>query len=271
MEEMINYSELKRIMGTTYIGSVAGSAKIEKSYKAGTNTYCVYLAPADLSGHNVCPRCANCRSHCLNESGRAKIDSFTGGDKIMHARLQRTNFFYEDRVNFMRLMINELRLAKARADREHRAFSVRLNGTSDLNPKLFKDETGRCVLDIFPDVQFYDYTKVSSRMKLMQEYPNYYLTFSYDGANWIECEKWLRKGYNVAVVFYGNELPKTFNGWNVIDGNQFDMRYLDAPQSIVGLHYHVTARDYELINGKRVFTMRDTPFVVRQDDLRCEW
>jgi hypothetical protein len=171
----------------------------------------------------------------------------------------------------MEILIHEIASKRARAKRLGYGFSVRLNGTSDLSPILFKDPiSGKNILEIFSDVQFYDYTKNPNRTKLMQKYPNYDITFSYDGYNWDECEKFLQNGGKVAVVFYSeNEtLPKTFRGWNVVDANGYDMRYLDPKQSIMGLHYHKTANDYK--SGH--FVKPNTPFVIDLDnELNVDW
>ena len=43
----------------------------------------------------------------------------------------------------------------------------------------------------------------------------------------------LDRGGNVAVVF--EELPKTYGGFEVIDGDEHDLRFLDASPRIVGL------------------------------------
>jgi hypothetical protein len=50
--------------------------------------------------------------------------------------------------------------------------------------------------------------------------------------------EWLRKGGNVAVVFRvkkGQPLPKMWNGYEVIDGDIDDLRFLDKKNVIVGL------------------------------------
>lgn len=57
----------------------------------------------------------------------------------------------------------------------------------------------------------------------------------------------------------------------MISGNEYDMRYLDEPQTIVGLHYHKTANDYKMTNGKREFVEPNTPFVIKPNDPRCEY
>ena len=142
-------------------------------------------------------------------------------------------------------------------------FSVRLNGTSDLSPEDFV-YLGKNILEWFPDVQFYDYTKVHTRFNLIEKYPNYDLTYSYNGYNWNACEHFLRMGGKVAVVFE-KELPKTFCGYEIIDANGYDMRYLDKGGTIMGLHYHPTANDY--VNGK--YVRPNSKFIVNSDDARC--
>jgi hypothetical protein len=116
-------------------------------------------------------------------------------------------------------------------------------------------------------VQFYDYTKVPTRFPLMEKYKNYDLTFSYNGYNWNTCDKFLKQGGKVAVVFDG-ELPISFHGYNIIDANGYDMRYLDPASTIMGLHYHYTANDY--VNGKKV--KPTTKFVVDPEtNIHCKF
>lgn len=261
-------NELKQIykeLGISYLGSVAQSAKLRLSKNNGTMTYCIYLAPSDMSGYNVCPNSTYCREHCLNGSGNNKADTLAHGvenSKINRARIKKTRLFYKNRPLFMRIMIAEIQKYKDRAARLGFDFSVRINGTSDLSPLLFVNEDGKNILELFNDVQFYDYTKVPSRIKLAQKYDNYFLVLSYNGHNWDECETFLKNGGNVAVVFF-DEIPQTWKGWPVCDGNKFDMRYLDPKQHIVGLKYHRTAADYYVnASGKRVFQVPKTDFVV---------
>ena len=192
MEKKFLYGKTLESYGISYLGSVAQSAKMKMSYANGTMTYCLYLAPADMSGYNVCPNSQYCREFCLNGSGHNKAAQLEQVDKgcsvldsfVNRSRIKKTKMFYEDRNTFMRLLIHEIKKYQNRAKKLGMEFSVRLNGTSDLSPILFKDpETGKNLLELFPDVQFYDYTKVYSRIKLMQQYPNYDLTLSYNGYN----------------------------------------------------------------------------------------
>ena len=284
MEKEFYYSVELDNLGMSYIGKVASSAKTMKSYKHGTMTYCIYLAPANLAGRtkkdsriNVCPKSEHCRDFCLNTSGHNKRDTLAFGIKkspITQSRIKKTKLFYNDRDLFMRLVIHEIKKWQKKAHDSNMDFSIRLNGTSDLSPVLFKDpDTGKNLLELFPDVQFYDYTKVYNRVKLMHQYSNYDLTFSYDGYNWDECEKFLNEGGKVAVVFFSDKMPKSYHGFPVVDANEYDMRYLDPAKSIMGLHYHRTAGDYYIDekDGLRKFRVPDTPFVVKVNDEFVDW
>ena len=276
---MEDYRKALRELGVNYLGNIAQSAKMKLSRKCGTLTYCLYLAPATMAGRtesgriiNVCPNSKVCREFCLNGSGNNKADQIAHGkgtSKIDLARIKKTRLFYNDRAKFMSILIHEIRQKREYARRVGMPFSIRLNGTSDLSPELFIDpDTGKNILQLFSDVQFYDYTKVKSRIRLMKKYPNYDLTLSYNGENGEDCRQFLKEGGRVAVVFL-DSLPKTFDGYKVIDGNGYDMRYLDERQTVVGLHYHKTANDYKVVDGKRVFVEPDTPFVVKGNDSRC--
>lgn len=282
MDKKFLYGKTLECYGISYLGNVAQSAKMQYSYNNGTMTYCIYLAPADMSGYNVCPNSQYCKAFCLNGSGHNKAAQLqqidNGGDVydsfVNRSRIKKTKMFHEDKATFMHLLIHEINRYKKQAESKGMAFSVRLNGTSDLSPLAFRDpETGKNILEIFPDIQFYDYTKVPTRIKLMQQYPNYDLTLSYNGYNWEDCEKFLKAGGKVAVVFFDEKLPKSYHGFPICDGNTYDMRYLDPASHIVGLHYHKTANDYYIDekDGKRKFHVPDTPFVVKINDPNIDW
>ena len=270
----MSYASLLNELGCSYLGKANQSAKMSKSYINGEYTYGLYLAPSDLSGHNVCPKSEHCRAFCLNGSGRNIGDNIVhegGLSNIDRSRIKKTRLFYDNREAFMDLLIHEINKSMVYAKAKNMGFSVRLNCTSDLSPLVFKKD-GYNILDLFPNVQFYDYTKVLNRFNLMDGYhKNYDLTFSYDGYNGDDCEYVLNSGLGrVAVVFYGG-LPKRFCGYDVIDGNLTDIRFRDPKGVIVGLHYHRTYNDYKVINGKRVFIAPNTPFVIMPNDQRSEW
>ena len=110
---------------------------------------------------------------------------------------------------------------------------VRLNGTSDI---AFHKKG---IMDEFPGIQFYDYTKYPFAKRPTSKLPsNYHLTFSRSehaisysiGA---DIGNNLENGRNVAVVF--DVVPTTWHGIKVIDGDSHDMRFLDSVGVIVGL------------------------------------
>ena len=257
---------LRKQLGVSYLGGIKQSAKMQYSYNNGTLTYCLYLAPANMADENrtVCPVSATCRDFCLNGSGRNKGDILMRGiknSKINQSRIKKTLAYWDNKDVFMELMILEILSAQIKAKALNMGFSVRLNGTSDLNPEDFVYQ-GRNILEWFPEVQFYDYTKVPSRFYLIDKYPNYDLTFSFNGYNWKQCESFLHRGGKVAVVF-DCDLPTTFRGWVVEDANDTDTRYLNTPQTIQGLHYHRTANDYK--SGR--YRREKTPFIIDIEDI----
>ena len=266
----ISYADALRQIGVSYLGGTSTSMKTRLSEEnAGTLTYIVYLSPADLSGYNVCPCSKWCKRFCLNGSGLSKIDILSGKNSIQKARIKKTLAFFENKTAFMVALITEIRRAQNKAQMMGLNFAVRLNGTSDLNPESFV-YNGRNILEIFPDVQFYDYTKVPSRLNLIGKYANYDLTFSYDGHNWKSAEKFLQKGGKVAVVFSGKNLPISYKDYPVISGNETDTRFLDPGRHIIGLHYHPVANDYKMgENGVRYFVEPTTDFAVRSDNKNC--
>jgi hypothetical protein len=157
---------------------------------------------------------------------------------INRSRIKKTQLFFENRDYFVNWMAYEIELTKAKAEKLGMSFSVRINNTSDINPLSFfliKDGKKINILDMFPDVQFYDYTKVPNRTKLMSMYPNYDLTFSYDGYNQTTCLKMLKNKVRVAVVF--DKVPEVLWGYKVIDGDLYDMRYRDDKNVIIGLKF----------------------------------
>lgn len=230
-------SDAKRQSGLSYLGNVNHSVKHKKNYNYTEAVYGLYLAPAAMSGYNVCPKSnAECRALCLNESGRNKMNAT---NQINNSRIKKTKLFFEHREFFMEWLIAEIKYYKAKADKNKHHFSIRLNNTSDLSPEQFNiniDGKNKNILEIFPDIQFYDYTKVDNRIKLVEKYKNYDLTFSYDGYNWDICEKMLKNNIRVAVVFH-KQLPPTWNGYEVINGDLYDVRFNDEKNVIVGLKF----------------------------------
>lgn len=218
------------------------NAKTIKGEKKGYRTYIMYLSPYknNSKGKNLCPNASKgCSEACLFFSGMGGM--FT---KIQQGRINRTELFLSNRKAFMFKLYSELLEISGKKD--NMIPVVRLNGTSDIpfeNIQVFDDKT---IFELFPNIQFYDYTKNHKRFK--KELPkNYHLTFSRDETNDKVAEKLLKKGFNVAYVF--NKLPKTYKGFKVINGDENDLRFNDGKKVIIGLKYKkATNKGASIIN-----------------------
>ena len=204
-----------------------GSTKTNKALAFGYANYILHLAPADMSGRNVCPAASNgCRAACLNYSGRGQwFKNKDGLNPIHAARIYKTNYWFNERAEFLGKLRHEVRLAIKRETARGYTPVFRLNGTSDIRFENYG------IFEKFPEVQFYDYTKLSNRRNLPA---NYKLTFSRSEINDSEIPAAFRNGMNVAAVFR-DQLPAKYNGRRVIDGDKHDLRFLDPPGVYVGL------------------------------------
>ena len=204
--------------------------KTVKSEKVGVLTGIIYMAPYNLSGKNVCPGAsAGCAAACLNTAGRGAMGV------VQKARLKKTNRFWDDRGQFLWDLVNEITALEKRAAAKGLKAAVRLNGTSDLPYERYKvPGTDKNIMQLFPEVQFYDYTKLENRIVNKKLPANYHLTFSRAEDNDHKLEAVL-KHTSAAVVFSG-QLPATWRGYPVIDGDEHDARFTDAgPGVIIGL------------------------------------
>jgi len=253
-------SSAKKLTGLSYLGSVASSSKIAKGLQYNEMTYILYLAPASQSGYNVCPMSTEeCRTACLTESGHNRID--VKKNNINKARIKKTKLFFEHREFFMSWLVTEITKAKIDAHMKGYQFSVRINGTSDISLQSFK-LGNKNILQIFPLTPFYDYTKVSKRFDMLDKYDNYDLTYSFSGHNMLQCLDLLSKQKGrVAMVFEGKVLPKTFMGYDVIDGDAYDMRYYDPQGVIVGLKFKKVRNKIDTSNNAFIIPM-DSKFSV---------
>lgn len=216
-----------------------GNTKTAKGEKKGYHTYILHLAPANLSGYNVCPKASvGCKTACLNTAGRGKFNT------TQIARIRKTKMFFENRNDFMSLLVKDIKSAIKRSEKLGFIPVFRLNGTSDIRWEtvsftldhknngqnfvlMFPD-----IMTMFPNVQFYDYTALLNRTDLPS---NYHLTFSRKEDNDKDCEA---TKLNIAVVFdtkKGADLPETFMGRKVVDGDVDDLRFNDPQNVVVGL------------------------------------
>src|SRR3954463_2700045 len=103
-----------------------GNPKTEKGRGAGYWTFILHLAPARLSGFQVCPMATEgCKAACLNTAGRGGImaglgilthDNVAAGivNTIQKARIRRTRMFFEARDTFMAALVKDIARAIAK-------------------------------------------------------------------------------------------------------------------------------------------------------------
>lgn len=212
-------------MGLLNIG--ANAKTVKGDLKGIYLSAILYLAPANTSGHQMCPSATEgCKLACLNTAGRGRMNN------IQEARIRKTKEFFNNRAKFISQIYKELQSFEKKCVIIDRKPAVRLNGTSDIYwgaiaPELFSD---------FPNIKYYDYTKQKKNMKKYMDGkcpPNYYLTFSRSESNWDFCKTVLDEGHTVAAVF--DEVPEEYEGYKVVDGDSTDLRFLDEQGCIVGL------------------------------------
>lgn len=212
----------------TLLTAPNAQAKMVKSAKSGKYLpYILHLSPAKSSGHQTCPKATEgCKAACLNTAGRGKFTN------VQLARIEKTKLFFNQRQQFFDQLISEVAKAERKALKLGKQLTLRLNGTSDLQWEVYKMKDGKTIFELFPQVIFYDYTKIANRNP--RPFPNYSLTFSAADNNDADVLRASTKQMNIAVVFR-NELPDTWAGLQVIDGDTDDLRFLDPQGVIIGL------------------------------------
>lgn len=213
------------------------NAKLAKNEKLGfKDSFILYLSPftKNSEGVNVCPHAsAGCIALCLDTAGMGIFSN------VQASRIGKTDYLLKNRAGFLTQLWGELERINKKAGKEFKRVPVRLNGTSDLDwCNLFKI-IGKDLFSL-ESIQFYDYTKV---VKRLQKYAgtNYHLTFSRSEINEAESIEALKAGHNVAVVFR-DELPETWHGFPVVNGDESDLRFLDPRGVVVGLKAKGKAR-----------------------------
>jgi len=222
--------------------SIDTNSKTVKGQKQGYMTGILYLAPFTLSGINLCPMAekAKCHKACLNTAGRGAFNS------IQRARLKKTQYFNNERELFMLELVRDINALIRKAKREDFIPIVRLNGTSDIRYENIKfNHNGKLstIFEAFPDIQFYDYTKISNRRNIPD---NYDLTYSYSGIAGYQkyVQIAINAGMRIATVFRNrSDIPETFLNMRVVDGDNSDLRHLDAHGVVVALYAKGKARN----------------------------
>lgn len=206
------------------------NAKTKKNLRP---TKILYMYPDKIDGKEMCPYASKgCRMSCLFTAGRGNFPN------VKQARLERTKFYVNHRQEFYDQLQKEI-VAFARKKGE---VAVRLNGTSDqpLVETLIIAQMRR----IPNNVVFYDYTKNHKKagVRILPSGHKYVVTFSYsENSSETQIVEMLNKGSHVAVVF--DEIPKTWRGYPVVDGDERDDLMIDLKEpTIIGLKAKGSAR-----------------------------
>ena len=206
--------------------NIDNNYKTVKGQKYGYKTAILYLAPSINSGFNVCPQASEgCKSACLYTSGHGRFDN------VKQGRINKTRWYIQERESFLIQLTKEIKNFVNNCKKNNFIPCVRLNGTSDIS----WENMG--ILQEFPTVQFYDYTKVFKRMKMYcngQMPSNYHLTYSLNEDNKELAFEVLKMKGNISAVFR-NYLPTKYEGYQVVNGDESDLRFLDKKNCIVGL------------------------------------
>lgn len=184
---------------------------------------------ANSKGINVCSHAsAGCAASCLVGSGFGGMYT-----NVAEGRKNKTEYFLHDRVKFLNQL--DFEIGRAICINKGKAIvTIRLNGTSDIPFEKFKVRDNKNLFELYPEIQFYDYTK--NWVRYSKPLPsNYHLTFSRSETNDIKAMELLNRGFNVAMVF--DKTPNEYRGYKVIDGDESDLRFLDEKGVIVGLRY----------------------------------
>jgi hypothetical protein len=214
------------------------STKTIKGEKLGFLTGIVYLVPDD----NLCPlaKLAGCMAGCLKSAGRGAFDS------VQLARQSKTDYFYNNQEAFLLSLAADIWSLVRKAGKLGLKPVVRPNGTSDIPYENLIIHDGKNLFQLFPDVQFYDYTKHPGRNLADKTAGNYDLTYSFSAMTPKPISiKGLTNRHNArtAVVFQKqNDIPDTFRGWPVVDGDDTDVRFIEPERVVVALYAKGKAR-----------------------------
>ena len=225
--------------------SVNTNRKLQKSNKLSDEYWsCIlHLHPTNT---RICPYQikAGCKDACLNTAGLAGVFP-----KVQESRKRKTDLFLNNRAEFMSLLVLDIIKFIEACKRKGKKPAIRLNGTSDIPYENIIVEGGQNIFEMFPQVQFYDYTKIPTRN--VDYIFNYHLTWSYSEADDKYAQLFDKVKHNIAVVF-AQKLPKTFRGRRVIDGDKHDMRFKDSRNVVVGLVAKAKAKTED--NGFVIYT-----------------
>ena len=223
MIQIKQYKDVKNLL------SKGGNAKINKNE---ITTFNLSLAPhtQNAKGINLCPKASQgCALACLFTAGRGKFTN------VQQARINKTNYYLFDKQKFMDQLAKEINKIALKSIITNEKFALRLNTLSDVD--FVYQLKKYCDLDLLNDDTYkniivYDYTAIIGKVKKYLG-TRYHLTLSRKEDNEQDVLEVLEMGGNVAIVF--KELPQTYKGYTVIDGDKTDLEMTKYKNVVLGL------------------------------------
>lgn len=247
-------AKLLKGLQISYFASVNSSQKIEKGRKQNFDTLVLYLSASKNAGVDLCKFASTgCRLACLVESGHPLIEKRAGKNVIAVSRILKSWLAIYRKDIAETVLLAEIESARKRAERKGRKFSVRLNGTSDID---FYN-----VINAFPGVQFYDYTKDPDRVELA----NYHLTFSYSQANKARINHYkqaIARGQSIAFPVIASDFDQACSLPECYDMDDTDLRFLDNAGKYGILKAKVTENLKDGVKNKFLLSLNDLKQVI---------
>ena len=223
MIQIKQYKDVKNLL------SKGSNAKINKNE---VTTYNLSLAPhtQNAKGINLCPKASKgCALACLFTAGRGKFTN------VQQARINKTNYYLFDKQKFMDQLAKEINKIALKSTITNEKFALRLNTLSDVDfVYQLKKYADLDLLndDTYKNIIVYDYTAIIGKVKKYLG-TRYHLTLSRKEDNEQDVMEALEMGGNVAIVF--KELPKTYKGYTVVDGDKTDLEMTKYKNVVLGL------------------------------------
>lgn len=209
-----------------------------KTKKNEIKTFILYLMPYNQNseGRNLCPHASKgCAAACLVSAGRGAFSN------VIKSRVNKTELFIKNKLAFLNKLADEITQETHKAKQGGYKVAFRLNGTSDVDFVYMLKKYGFLdIEDLQPHAVFYDYTKNIQKAIRYKSHPNYTVTFSRAEDNAINTALAIKHGINVAAVF--NQVPNTWKGVEVVDGDKSDLQMLKYNSVILGLKAKGAAR-----------------------------
>ena len=223
MIQIKQYKDVKNLL------SKGSNAKINKNE---VTTFNLSLAPykQNAKGVNLCPKASKgCALACLFTAGRGKFTN------VQQARINKTNYYLFDKQKFMDQLAKEINKIALKSTITNEKFALRLNTLSDVDfVYQLKKYADLDLLndDTYKNIIVYDYTAIIGKVKKYLG-TRYHLTLSRKEDNEQDVMEALEMGGNVAIVF--KDLPKTYKGYRVVDGDKTDLEMTKYKNVVLGL------------------------------------